>query len=91
MIIDSSLVVTVPHDTDYRTKKKDEAEHIKPVEDTGEGQKTEPDSGRERVIMHRKPAARGRGDLYGSSGDLLKDASDSGSPEYNEVSIDIFV
>ncbi len=50
-----------------------------------------PDSGRERVIMHRKPAARGRGDLYGSSGDLLKDASDSGSPEYNEVSIDIFV
>ncbi len=86
MIIDSSVVINIPQDTDFKTRRKAETENIKPVEDTGNSNKTELDFNKDRVEDEKASARkRERGDIYGNRGELQHAGANAVSSEIDII------
>ena len=74
MVIDSSAVINLPHDGEFRIKKRQDAEEIKPVEKSGNSDEPELDISRDK-ITEKTPETRrfDAGDLYNKYGEIDSD------------------
>jgi hypothetical protein len=92
MIIDSSVVINTPQETDYKIKKKDETEDIKPVEDSNNGKRAELDFNKDRIEDNQtETMARDTGAIYGNKGEIQYERLNSKPPGSEGDNIDIIV
>lgn len=92
MIIDPLMIVNAPNDHDYRIKKKEETEDVKPVLDTNGGNKSELDFKKDRVGEERAITRSGNtGAVYGNRGELRGETSGSGFSGREGLNVDIVV
>lgn len=92
MIIDASASMIVPQEIDNKSKKKDEAEEVKPVEESSESNDLKLDFNKDESVTVRDGAEiNSTGDIYSDKGELLrKTAIRENVPDEN-ARIDIFV
>lgn len=92
MIIDTSASMIVPQEIDNKSKKKDEAEDVKPVEESSESNNSKLDFNKDEAATVRGRAEiKSTGDIYSDKGELQgKPAIRQNIPNEN-VNIDIFV
>ena len=89
MVIDSSAVVNLPHDGEFRAKKKQDTAEIKPVETSGKGDEPELDISRDK-ITEKTPEVRrfDAGEIYNKYGEI-SNGDDEG--QMKTTSIDVIV
>ena len=92
MVIDSSVVINVPHDGDFRTKKKEGSEDVRPVEKSGDSDKSELDISRDK-ITEKTPETRrfDAGTIYNKYGELDQDSNREENAEMSKKTIDVIV
>ena len=92
MIIDSSVVINIPHETDYKIKKKEETEDIKPVEDSNNSNRAKLDFNKDRIENKKKGATeRDTGSIYGNKGELQSEDLNTRPPGFEDINVDILV
>ena len=93
MIIDASASMIVPQETYNKSKKKDEAEDIKPVGESSESNHSELDFNKEDAISSSRDGAsiRGTGDIYNDKGELLRKVKVDQNITNGNLNIHIFV
>jgi hypothetical protein len=92
MVIDSSVVINLPHDGEFRAKKRDGPAEIKPVEKSGNSDEPELDISRDR-ITEKAPETRrfDAGNLYNKYGEIDRDRSGNENAVMQEDTIDVIV
>ncbi len=93
MVIDSSAVVILPNEGEFKAKKKETPAEIKPVETSGKNTGSELDLKRDK-ITEKTPEQRNFdvGSMYSKNGSLNNDASGSqGTGGMSFKSIDVIV
>ena len=90
MLIDSSVVINLPHDGEFRAKKREGPEEIKPVERSGHGDEPELDINRDK-ITEKTPETRSfdAGDIYNKYGEVGRDRNEN--TEVKAKTIDVVV
>ena len=92
MVIDSSVVI-LPNEGEFKVKKKEAAEEIRPVETSGRNDGAELDLKRDK-ITEKTPEQRNfdTGYMYNKNGNLNNDESGNQDPTgMNLKSIDVVV
>ena len=92
MVIDSSAVINLPGDGEFRTKKRDGPAKIKPVETSGNSYEPELDISRDK-ITEKAPETRrfDAGDIYNRYGELDRERSEEQSANVEADTIDVIV
>ena len=92
MVIDSSVVINLPHDGDFRIKKKEGSEGVRPVEKSGDSDKSELDISRDQ-IAEKTPETRrfDAGTIYNKYGEPDRDNSREKDTEMGKTTINIIV
>ena len=90
MLIDSSIVINLPSDGEFRAKKREGPEEIKPVEKSGNGYEPELDIKRDK-ITEKTPETRrfDAGDIYNKYGEVDRDRNED--TEVKVKAIDLVV
>ena len=90
MIIDSSVVINLPHDGEFRVKKRQNAEEIKPVERSGKGDEPELDISRDKITEKTTDTRHiDAGALYNKYGEV--DQAGDEELEIKAKNIDVIV
>lgn len=92
MIIDASASINMPQDIYNKSKKKDESEEIKPIEQSSESNNPELDFNKDKAITAQDDVGVSTtGDIYSNKGELVqKMEARENSPDEN-VNVDIFM
>ena len=92
MVIDSSVVINSPHDGEFRAKKREGPEEIKPVEKSGNSDGPELDISRDK-ITEKTPETRSfdTGDLYNKYGEIDRDSNGDENAATKAITIDVIV
>jgi hypothetical protein len=92
MVIDSSVVINLPHDGEFRVKKRQEASEIKPVETSGKGDEPELDISRDK-ITEKTPEVRSfdAGEIYNKYGEIGNGGNGDDEAQMKTKSIDVII
>ena len=92
MLIDSSVVINLPHDGEFRVKKRQDAAEIKPVEKSGKSDDPDLDISRDK-ITEKTPEIRrfDAGEIYNKYGEIGQERNGEGETEIKPKSIDLIV
>ena len=92
MVIDSSIVVNNPHDGEFRVKKREDAEKIKPVEDAGNSDEPELNIEKDKITekSHEKRYFD-TGDIYNKNGEIDQEWKRDENKEMKAQTIDLLV
>ena len=92
MVIDSSVVINLPHDGEFKVKKREGPEEIKPVEKSGDSDEPELDISRDK-ITEKSPETRrfDTGELYNKYGEIDRDRNSDSNVEEKVNSINVIV
>jgi hypothetical protein len=90
MFIDSSVVINLPHDGEFKVKKREGVEDIKPVEKSGDSDEPDLDVDRDK-ITEKAPETRrfDTGELYNKYGAI--DRERDGNTEMKAKNIDVII
>jgi hypothetical protein len=92
MVIDSSVVINNPHDGDFRIKKREDAEKIKPVERSGSSNESENNMEKDKIKEKRHETRRfGIGDMYNKNGAIERERNGNENTGMKATSIDLLV
>ena len=92
MVIDSSVVINNPHDGEFRIKKRDDAEKIKPVEKSGSSNDSENNMEKDKIKEKRLETRRfGIGDMYNKNGGIERERNGNENTGMKATSIDLLV
>jgi len=92
MLIDSSVVINLPHDGDFRTKRKEGSEDVRPVEKSGNSDEAELDISRDKITEKTPETWRfDAGTIYNKYGELDRDSNREEDTEMSIKSIDVIV
>ncbi len=88
MVIDPSVVINLPHDGEFRAKKRAGPEEIKPVEKSGDSDEPELDISRDK-ITEKTPEIRrfDAGDLYNKYGEIDRDRDENAGMKANTIDV----
>ena len=90
MLIDSSVVINLPHDGEFRIKKRQNADEIKPVERSGKGDEPELDIKKDKITEKNPDARRfDAGEIYNKYGEVDRDGNED--TETKAKNIDVVV
>lgn len=92
MVIDSSVVINLPNDGEFRVKKRQDAAEIKPVEQSGKSDDPELDISRDK-ITEKTPETRrfDTGEIYNKYGEIGYERNGDGETEIKPKTIDVIV
>lgn len=92
MVIDSSAAFNITHDGDFKVKKSEEVQEIKPVEGLGNSNESALDIDRDRVT-EKKPETRqfDTGDMYKQNGEIDREGNQDKNTEINAKTIDMVI
>jgi len=92
MVIDSSVVINLPHDGEFRVKKRQDTAEIKPVEKSGKSDDPELDISRDK-ITEKNPEVRrfDAGEIYNKYGEIGHEKKREEETEIKYKTIDVIV
>lgn len=92
MLIDSSAVINLPNDGEFRAKKRQNAEEIKPVEKSGNSDEPELDNNRDKITEKTPDTRRfDTGDIYNKYGEVGRERERDDNTEVKAKTIDVIV
>ncbi|MBN2419681.1 MAG: hypothetical protein JXL81_09880 [Deltaproteobacteria bacterium] len=92
MVIDSSVVINLPHDGEFRVKKREGPEEIRPVEKSGDGDKPELDIGKDKITGKTPETRRfDAGELYNKYGEIDRERNREDNTGIKANTIDVIV
>ena len=96
MIIDTHASMLIPQEMDIRIRKKNEAQDLRPIEDTGNSNSPELDFNKEEPTEVNSPdtpieAGDIREDIYSARGKLSRESEIGKDNDYDNRNIDIIV
>lgn len=92
MVIDSSVVINNPHEGEFRVKKREDAEKIKPVEGSGKSDVPELDIDKDKV-KEKTPETRrfDTGEIYKKNGEIDREWNREENSGMKAKTIDLLV